>query len=87
MVDFKCWRCGSTNVRFMTQVTLAAPMSMYGNFTKTNLRSKEVVLWGVDWAHCDIYCMGCNNLLRSSLTEKEDELGEDFYKTVSGSGG
>ena len=85
MEEFKCFNCGSTNVRFMAQITLAAPMSMYGNLTKRNLRSKEVELWGADWVHCDVYCIDCQKLLRSSLCD--DDLTEDFYNTVSGSGG
>lgn len=47
----------------MGQATLVAPASMYGAFSKSNLRKKEVYLQGVNWETFDFICMNpkcCN---------------------------
>lgn len=40
----------------MGQCTLSAPSSLYGKFSKSNLRKKDVYLNGVNWETFDFIC-------------------------------
>jgi hypothetical protein len=51
-----CPRCGKPNLRVMVTQTVSAPMSMYRNFTRANMRKKEFEHWGTNWDQADIVC-------------------------------
>ena len=56
MPNMICQKCGSRNTRMMGLVTLSAPTEFHSNFSKTNLRRKDVYLQGVCWETFDIIC-------------------------------
>ena len=49
-----CPKCGSENVTFMADVTISAPMKFFHRMNKRAFRSKDVMLWGVNWSDADI---------------------------------
>lgn len=51
----KCPRCGS-DTRVMVQAVLSAPSSLMHQFSKSNLRRKDVYLTGVLWETADTIC-------------------------------
>lgn len=73
---FKCPKCESENIRFMTSVILSAPIKYYHNMVKEAYTDKETVIWGVNWGH-DIMlcCSACGYVLldRHSLHDQIDE--------------
>lgn len=58
MID-ECPKCGHTELRMHTQVTLSTPASMYAQFSKSNLRKKEVHLESANWETSTIICPKC----------------------------
>lgn len=51
-----CPRCGKPTLRVMVTQTVSAPMSMYRNFTRANMRKKTFEHWGTNWDRADILC-------------------------------
>lgn len=51
----KCVRCGS-DTRMQVQALISAPSWMEGEFSKTNIRRKDVHLIGVNWEAADFIC-------------------------------
>lgn len=56
---YRCPKCGSENVTFMADVTISAPMKFFHRMNKRAFRSKDVMLWCVDWRRADIVCHDC----------------------------
>lgn len=52
---WECERCGSPT-RVMVQATISAPGELTHQFSKKNLRSKEVYMMGVQWETADYIC-------------------------------
>lgn len=50
-----CPRC-NTPMRMQVHATISAPSSLMHKFSKTNLRSKDVWLVGVNWETADHIC-------------------------------
>jgi len=57
-----CPKCG-TEMRMHVQVIISAPSSMEGNFSKRNIRKKEVYLLGVKWETADYICKSCGTII------------------------
>lgn len=51
----KCIHCGSPT-RMQVQATISAPGELAHQFSKTNLRRKDVHLIGVQWETADFIC-------------------------------
>lgn len=51
----KCPKCNG-NVEMMVDVTILAPSEMEGQFSKQNLRKKEVKLYAVNWSKAKYFC-------------------------------
>ena len=54
-----CSNCNSTDLHFVGQLSLIAPMSLYKKITKRNLRKASVNLLGFNWEAADIICLNC----------------------------
>lgn len=50
-----CEKCGS-KTRMMGSLVVSAPSHMYGDLKKSNLRSRDVQIWGVLWDTFDFVC-------------------------------
>lgn len=50
-----CPKCGKP-MRMMVQATIVAPAELTSQFSKTNLRRKDVYLMGVSWDGADYLC-------------------------------
>lgn len=50
-----CPKCRKP-MSMLVQATLRAPARFYGQFSKSNLRSKEVYFMGVNWETADLLC-------------------------------
>jgi len=73
MQPIVCPECGGDNLRFMVDAILLAPVrEFYGKLTRTNLRSKEVRLVGVNWDHASFICPECG---WSTHQEEAERLG------------
>lgn len=59
MTPLKCPKCGSCDTKIMVQAVVVAPAEMYREFSKQNLRRKDVYLQGVLWETCDFICSAC----------------------------
>ena len=59
-----CEKCGS-EMRMMMQMIVSAPSSMESHFSKTNMRSKEFKVLGVNWETANYFCE--NNGCRHSV--------------------
>jgi hypothetical protein len=51
----KCPKCNS-DVEMMVNVTVLAPSEMEGQFSKKNLRKKEVKIYAVNWERAAYFC-------------------------------
>lgn len=51
----ECPQCGKM-MRIMGQCTLSAPAELYGRFSKTNIRRKDVHMIGANWETFDFIC-------------------------------
>ena len=51
----KCPRCGS-DVEMMVNLTILCPAEMEGEFSKKNLRKKEVKLYAANWERASFFC-------------------------------
>ena len=51
----KCPKCNS-DVEMMVNVTILAPAEMEGQFSKKNLRKKEVKIYAVNWERASYFC-------------------------------
>lgn len=58
-----CPKCNEPGLTFMVTQTVVAPMSMYRNLTRTNMRKKEFEHWGTNWDKADIICRCCGYAL------------------------
>ncbi len=83
----KCVKCGSPT-RIQVQATISAPGEMVANFTKRNLRRKEVYLMGVLWETMDIICTNpkCSHVVDgygnyvTNLKKEVERLKEKYEK-------
>jgi len=73
-----CEHCGKPT-RIQVQATISAPAELSHNFTKKNLRRRDVYLLGVNWETADIICENpkCRRVVRAygnyvSRLEKEN---------------
>ena len=57
-----CQHCDSENVRVQGQAILSAPGELMYQFSKSNLRRKDVYLMGVNWETFDVICSDCNKV-------------------------
>jgi len=55
---YNCENCGS-ETRIHVQAILSTPSSLEGQFSKSNLRRKDVYLMGVNWETSDYICEKC----------------------------
>ena len=74
----RCQHCDSENVRIQGQATLSAPGELMHQFSKSNLRRKDVYLMGVNWETFDVICGDCSRVTPAygnyvSRMEKEVE--------------
>lgn len=60
----KCDKCG-LEMRMMVQMIVSAPSSMGSYFSKTNMRSKEFRILGVNWETANYFCE--NNECRHAI--------------------
>ena len=58
-MSIKCAKCGSTNLGFMGDLTISAPIEFFHRLSKAVLRSKDIRIWGFDWGKADIICNDC----------------------------
>lgn len=74
-----CTKCGK-ETRMQVKAVLSAPSSLEGRFSKTNLRSKDVYLMGVNWETADYICEHCRTVENgygnyvSRLERKNEEM-------------
>lgn len=78
---FKCQKCQSENIRFMTSVIISAPIKYYHNLVKKAYTDKDTIIWGVNWGH-DIMlsCADCGHVLldRHTVWDQIDKLHEEI---------
>lgn len=76
----KCVKCGG-DVKMMVQMTIVAPGELFHNFTKANLRRKDVHSMGVNWGAADFLCQnpkcgyvddGFGNYVKNLVKENEE---------------
>ena len=78
--NFICPKCGSDNIDFMVSLFISAPINKYwGNLPKRAFRSKDIEIWGVDWAGRTIVCNNCRVVIsdgvhRTILTNPQDNV-------------
>ena len=75
-MSWACKHCGGPT-RIQVQATLSAPAELSHNFSKTNLRRRDVYLLGVNWETADTICKNCGTVVHAygnyvSRLEKEN---------------
>ena len=71
-MPIKCSKCGSTNLGFMGELTISAPIEYYHRLSKQAIRSKGIRIWGFDWGKANIICSDC---FYSSGLDREKNTG------------
>lgn len=68
----KCPKCGS-DVEMMVDLTIICPAEMESNFSKKNLRKKEVKLYAANWPRASYFCR--NNKCRWNMLPHRKKSG------------
>lgn len=56
---YRCEKCGSTNVRMMTNMLVSFPANWEGELTSKRRSDPEFEIWGVNWSGREIICRDC----------------------------
>ena len=67
-----CPACGG-NVRFTVSVYIDASDKYWLNFSKTNLRSSDIKILGVNWDVAHWYCESCGQTWVNTGEENDTE--------------
>lgn len=69
-MPYKCEKCGSPT-RMQVQAVISAPGELAHQFSKTNLRRKDVYLMGVLWETATYICEneGCGHVLKAERND------------------
>lgn len=58
-MEFNCPKCKGSNLRFMSDVMISAPIKYLHNLSKKAMRDKETEIWGVSWGTMAYICRDC----------------------------
>lgn len=82
IMEMKCPKCNSEELRFIGQLTLSAPLHMQGNLTKYNLISDDLRLLSFDWNTMDVICINCGCVVITGMKNYIQTL-EEKVKTLT----